>query len=156
MPDQWLTGSGYEIFFNDLVKIICSHADRGGKVFIGSDSMLNGDSCTFVTAICLHGDKTDYSGRYFFKKKKASKVQFSNLQTRISAEVEKSIAIGMKVISIKPDADVEIHIDIGSSPKSKTRSLVDMMTGWARGAGFSCKIKPEAWASASIADKHTK
>jgi len=28
--------------------------------------------------------------------------------------------------------------------------------GYATGAGFRCKIKPDAWASNSIADKHSK
>ena len=156
MPDQWITGSGYEISFDDLVKIICSHADSGGKIFIGSDSMLRHDTCVFATAICLHGEKTDYSGRYFCKKKRYGNTPFSNLQVRISAEVQKSIDIAMRVVEIKPDADVEIHIDIGASAISKTRTLVSMLTKWTRGAGFPCKIKPDAWASASIADRHTK
>ena len=52
--------------------------------------------------------------------------------------------------------DIEIHVDIGTTAKSKTRELVDTMTKWTRGAGFKCKVKPDAWASAAVADKHTK
>ena len=62
----------------------------------------------------------------------------------------------MKVMESNPDAPVEIHIDIGSTPLSKTRDLKDALGGWALGAGFSYKIKPDAWASASVADRHTK
>jgi len=31
-----------------------------------------------------------------------------------------------------------------------------MMIGYARGNGFECKIKPQAFAASSVADKHSK
>jgi len=31
-----------------------------------------------------------------------------------------------------------------------------MLTGFAKGSGFNVKIKPNAWASQSVADKHSK
>ena len=54
------------------------------------------------------------------------------------------------------DVSVEIHIDIGSTERSKTRGFVDSITGWVKGFGVDFQIKPNAWASASVADKHTK
>ena len=55
-----------------------------------------------------------------------------------------------------PDLQAEIHVDIGRTERSKTKGLVDSITGWVKGLGVTCKIKPEAWASAAVADKHTK
>ena len=55
-----------------------------------------------------------------------------------------------------PDADIEVHVDIGSSKKSKTRTMVDQVKGWVISSGFGFKIKPNSWASSTIADWHTK
>ena len=56
-----------------------------------------------------------------------------------------------------PEADIEIHLDISSSDKKeKTSSYADMLIGYARGVGFKCKVKPDAFAATSIADKHSK
>ena len=40
--------------------------------------------------------------------------------------------------------------------KIETKKFVDALTGYTKSAGFACKIKPDAWASASVADKHSK
>ena len=71
-------------------------------------------------------------------------------------EVENSIKIGLKVLEKNPDVDIEIHLDIGTTHRSKTRKFVEVMKGWTSSMGFKCKVKPHAWASASVADKHTK
>tara|TARA_Y100001963_G_scaffold157907_1_gene255654 strand:- start:4846 stop:5262 length:417 start_codon:yes stop_codon:yes gene_type:complete len=138
-----------------MISQIEEHILGDGKVFVGTDSQLSGSSCIFVTAICLHGNGP-MKGRYYFTRSKERSPINKELRVRITAEVERSVDIGLSLIDMFPDADIEIHIDIGSTQKSKTRHLVDVMTGWAKSAGFKCMIKPNAWASASIADKHTK
>ena len=53
--------------------------------------------------------------------------------------------------------DIELHIDV--SPfymKNGTSKFSDMLRGYVAGAGFECRVKPEAWASQSVADKHSK
>ena len=55
-----------------------------------------------------------------------------------------------------PSADIEIHIDANSKNDQATGKHAEMLMGYAKGAGFRCKIKPDAWASNSIADKHSK
>ena len=156
MKDTWVTGKGYDLEFNDVLLEIESHVNLGGSVFIGTDSMLRIDGCTFASAICLHGGAGQSGGRYFYKRTVEKNKNLLSLRHRITCEVERSIDIGMRVINFNPDTPVEIHIDIGSTPLSKTRDLKDALGGWALGAGFSYKIKPDAWASASVADRHTK
>jgi len=156
IEEKWLTGSGDIIDFNDMLGIIESYVGRDGKIFIGTDSQINTKNCTFVTAICLHGAAGSSGGRYFFYRTKDNISRYKNLKVRIMQEVQRSIEIALHVIDKNPMSDVEIHLDIGSTERSKTRGYVDEFTGWTRSAGFSCKVKPEAWASASIADKHTK
>ncbi len=156
MKDIWITGKGYELEFNKILFEIDDHVNAGGNIFIGTDSMLRIDGCTFASAICLHGGKGQSGGKYFYKRTVEKNKNLASLRHRITCEVERSIGIGIKVMEANPDANVEIHIDIGSTPLSKTRDLKDALGGWAIGAGFSYKIKPEAWASASVADRHTK
>jgi predicted RNase H-related nuclease YkuK (DUF458 family) len=56
-----------------------------------------------------------------------------------------------------PDAEIELHLDISPAHKQNgTSQFADMLTGFAKGSGFNVKIKPNAWASQSVADKHSK
>lgn len=153
---KWYTGNGCEIEFSDILSDINRHVAHGGSIFIGTDSMLRIGACTFASAICLHGASSQSGGRYFFQKSILKKEKFDILKVRIMHEVKKSIEIGLEIMEHNPDADVEIHVDIGSTKRSKTRDLKEMLIGWTVGAGFACKIKPHAWASASVADRHTK
>ena len=152
----WYDGAGDKITEVKLYKAINSHTSDGGKVFIGTDSQLRANSCTFASAICLHGAKNQRGGRYFFTKKKSGKKSLRVLKLRIMKEVENSINIGLKILEKNPDVDIEIHLDIGTTHRSKTRNLVEVMKGWTSSMGFKCKVKPYAWASAAVADKHTK
>jgi len=153
---SWYDGEGNPVSEENLFKLISAHTAQSGKVFIGTDSMLKSESCVFASAICLHGGIGQQGGRYFFNKKKTDKKNFGVLRLRIMQEVQSSIDIGLKVLERDPEVDIEIHIDVGTTHRSKTRDLVDMMKGWTKSIGFKCKVKPHAWASTSVADKHTK
>ena len=152
----WYTGSGYEIEYEELLKLIEGHVGNQGKIYIGTDSFLNKDKCVFATAICFHKGGLQ-GGRYFFQRNIAKAKQFKALLARILAEVEKTIFFASKIHEAYPDADIELHLDIGASTaKGETAKYSDMLTGFARATGFVCKVKPESWASSSIADKHSK
>ena len=153
----WLTGSGESIEFSEMFLIIKDYVKRGGKIFIGTDSQLSIDSCTFATAICLHGATGPSSGgRYFFQRTTRSQDQYKILKVRIMQEVHRSIEIALQLFEENPGADIEIHLDVGTTDRSKTRAYVDELRGWTQSVGFKCRVKPNAWASASVADKHTK
>jgi len=156
MKDSWFTGSG-ELISTDLIfEIIDDYTNRGGKVFVGTDSQLSSNSCVFATAICLHGAAGSQGGRYFFKKKKKKNSSYRILRHRILQEVKHSIDVSFELLERYPDVDIEVHVDIGQTPRSATRVFVDTVSGWLSGVGFECRIKPDSWASSSIADCHTK
>ena len=53
--------------------------------------------------------------------------------------------------------DIELHLDVSPfNIKNGTSPFSDMLKGYVQGYGFQCKIKPDAWASQSIADRHSK
>tara|TARA_R100000152_G_C6743283_1_gene167007 strand:- start:658 stop:1149 length:492 start_codon:yes stop_codon:yes gene_type:complete len=154
---EWFTGSGVPITFDDIMKKVENHIKNDGTVFIGTDSQIIKDECIFSSAICLHGANNQQGGSYFFKRSNFKIFKFLSLIERITVEVEKSINIANKVSKRYPDAKIEIHLDISASnKKEKTSKFADMLIGYAKGVGFDCKIKPDAFAATSIADKHTK
>ena len=147
---QWFTGSGYELAYDDLIKLIKEHSANGGKIFIGTDSFLTKRKCVFATAICLHGGNLQ-GGRYFVQRHSVKASKFKALLTRIMAEVEKTIFFALKIHETCPEAEIELHLDIGASTASgATAEYSDMLTGYAKSTGFSCKVKPDSWALSLI------
>ena len=154
---QWFTGTGKQIEFDDIVYQIKEHTFVNGTVYVGSDSFFKKQDCIFSTAICLYGADNQQGGRYFFKKTKTSKKQFPSLSVRMLKEAESTIKIAHKIVDECSWAKLELHLDISNSEKEEgTSHLAKMLVGYIKGSGFECKIKPYAFAAASIADKHSK
>jgi len=154
---QWFTGAGDEVEFDDIIYQIKEHSFINGTVYIGSDSFFKKQDCVLSTAICLYGADNQPGGRYFFKKIKISKKQFPSLSVRMLKEAEITIGIARKVVDKCSWAKLELHLDISNTEKEEgTSHLAKMLVGYIKGSGFECKIKPYAFAAASIADKHSK
>lgn len=154
---KWFTGSGTEIEFSNILAEIGEQTANQGGIYIGTDSFLTSDYCTFATAIVLHGATGQSGGIYFFTRNKVEKHHYDALVTRVTEEVNLSVQMAMAIKLANPAACIEVHLDI-SAPEKKagTSKYSDMLVGYVRGAGFRAKIKPEAFAAASIADKHSK
>jgi len=154
--NDWFTGSGARISFEDITKIIIEHSEAMGTVYIGSDSMVQKQKCVFCTAICLLGP-TEQSNRYFIKRTKSDAKEFKTLLQRITTEVQNSIDMGLRLLEYCPTIKIELHLDVSNTNKeSKTSKFADMLIGYAKGSGFDCKIKPDAFAAYCVADKHSK
>jgi predicted RNase H-related nuclease YkuK (DUF458 family) len=153
---EWFTGAGDRISFEEILNVIAEHSAEEGTVYIGSDSMVQKQKCIFCTAICLLGD-TKQSNRYFIRRTKNDAKEFKTLLQRITMEVQNSIDMGMKLLEFCPTIKIELHLDVSDSNKeSRTSKFADMLIGYAKGSGFDCKIKPEAFAAYCVADKHSK
>ena len=153
----WHSGSGECVPYRDIIKDIKKHSKNNGTVFVGTDSQVVKNQCIFSTAICLHGATDQQGGKYFFKKTKFKKSKYPTLVERITSEVQSSIQIAFEVLRFCPLLNIEIHVDVSpSNKKEKSSKFADMLIGYAKGVGFECKIKPDAFAATTIADKHTK
>ena len=154
---EWRTGGGEEISFDDIVETIVNHHRNNGKISVGSDSFIKKDDCIFSTAICLYDADQQSGGRYFVKKNKLKKKSFPNLLQRVLTETQRSVELGVYLLKHVPTLDIEIHLDIsGADKKKRTSKFAEMLTGYAKGAGFKYKIKPDAFAAQTVADKHSK
>lgn len=155
--NRWYSGSGTEVAFESLVEKILKKLNSGSKLFIGTDSFVAKDKITFASAICIH--KPGVEGFYFFTKSKSKKNKFSFLAARITEEVRRTLELADYFYSdCKVDtSNIEIHVD--ASPfeaKGATSRFSEMLKGYVAGAGYECKLKPYAWASQSVADRHSK
>ena len=68
-------------------------------------------------------------------------------------EAENTINLSNTIMDEVPNAMLDI------SPQENnegTSHLAKMLVGYVKGSGYECKIKPYAFAAASIADKHSK
>jgi predicted RNase H-related nuclease YkuK (DUF458 family) len=131
------------------------HQDTGGRVYVGTDSFIRRDVCIFASAICLYNEETRSGGSYFFKREKVNMKDIHSLRDRMTLEAQKSIDLACN-LNKQGLEDLEIHLDI--SPKGSphpTGKFAEALSGYARGTGFECKVKPQAWA-AQVADKHSK
>jgi predicted RNase H-related nuclease YkuK (DUF458 family) len=157
VKDNWYNGSGKSVKFADVLADIKTHSRKEGTIFIGTDNQVIKKECIFSTAICLHGAKEQTGGRYYFRKLRFKRSEYPTLLIRITSEVQNSVQIAMKMLEFCPLVDIEIHLDISPSNKQeKTSKFADMLVGYAKGTGFECKTKPNAFAATTVADKHTK
>ncbi len=154
---KWNTGSGTSKPFNDILEEAKEHSRNNGTVYIGTDSFFRKDHCIFSSAICLYGADDQQGGRYFFRRVKIDKKQFPSLSIRMIKEAEQTINLAQNISENIPNVKLELHLDISSTDKGEgTSYLANMLIGYVKGSGFDCKIKPDAFAAASIADKHSK
>ena len=154
----WTTGSGRIVDFYEILKLIKESVLKGSKIFIGTDSFVSKGKTCFATAICLHSP--NIISRYFFIKDNV-KSQNNSLVARITEETSRSIQGGcllMEEYGFSPDL-IELHLDVSplnSVNCNSTSKFSDMLKGYVQGYGFNYRLKPDAWASQSIADKHSK
>jgi predicted RNase H-related nuclease YkuK (DUF458 family) len=154
---RWVTGSDSEIDFYDLLRLTRQYVQKGAKVFIGSDSFISQQKVCFASAVCLHGGEE--GGRYFFYKDFVPKSHYSQLVTRITEETRRSVEIAclfMDEYKFDPSS-IELHLDVSPfGANNGTSKYSDMLKGYVQGFGVDYRLKPDAWASQTIADKHSK
>ena len=153
----WFTGSEESINVDQIRKITLEYISKGAKVYIGSDSFITQGKVCFASAICLHAN--NLGGRYFFFREKEIARFYVNLVSRITEETRRSVEIAsvlMEDWGIHPK-DIELHLDVSPfSANNGTSKFSEMLKGYVVGFGLDCKLKPNAWAGQTIADKHSK
>lgn len=156
IDETWQAAAGDIIAPDQFLAVIGQHVDRGGRVFIGCDSNVNGPTCTYATAVALYDEAAKIGGRYFYQRVKLPFDTKTPLRVRLMSEATRAIELALEMQSIFPNAQIEIHLDVSQIKENKSNAVADQVAGYARAAGFSCKLKPDSWASSCIADEHTR
>lgn len=125
------------------------------KMVIGTDSQTNHKGTLFVTAIIIH--RVGKGALFYYSKKKSRPLL--DLRYRIYKETEYSLALmerlkEMGFLGASLELPVEVHLDVGR--RGETRKLIQEVVGWVTSVGYAVKIKPEAYAASSVADRFTK
>jgi len=151
----WLDGDGIEQNDDFIKREILEYNKNGGTIYVGSDSMMNCTTCSFAAVIAFH-NRSKKIAKYYYKKLKKQEVKYKDVKLKILEEVSIAISTAQFVLKICPNANIELHIDISTEKTNLTSKFYSLVKGWVDGVGFKLKVKPDSWASSSIADWHTK
>ena len=151
----WMSPAEGQLSDDEFVEQARVLIDKNSSVYVGTDSMLRGDTCIFATVIAFHNNAANVA-TYYYKKFKVCNAEYKNIKNKITEEVNLSVQAAQVMSNAFPMTPVEVHVDIGASKENKTRIMMSTVSGWVAGMGYDLKIKPDSWASSSIADWHTK
>lgn len=128
---QKFGGKGYYKFAT--VILISTSEDLGGGITVGRGGMI-------IAAT--------YNNTF----KKANK---ELVNERMVYEVSKSVEVAYEIAPLLDlyDIKLEIHADINPDPKWESNKALQTAVGYILGMGYSFKVKPEAWAASTAADK---
>ena len=152
--DDWNEVNAFTISSKEMLSIMSEYSKMGLTLYVGSDSMLKSDHCTFSCIIAVHSNDTGIAN-YYFQKRKLYESRYKKLENKILKEIDIAINVANYLKENIKISNIEVHIDIGDKERNATRHLVDNAKGWVTGMGYKVKIKPNSWAS-SVADWHTK
>lgn len=161
---------------NELADYKKEDPDASYKIMIGTDSEVKEGGTEFVCVVAVH--RKGKGGRYFWIKIWDTKKL--DLRNRIYYEATASLALAGALLERELESrnikinmtrsmneifkllgeskkvvftnDLEIHVDIGTN--GPTREMIKEIVGMIKGSGFFVRIKPEAIAAATLADKH--
>jgi predicted RNase H-related nuclease YkuK (DUF458 family) len=146
---------GEEISYLDFKKLVKELEDEGLNLYIGTDSQEFYDTVTVVTCIAFYKAGILKSSIFYFKDR-IPKKSVPNLKSRMTMEAFQSVGVAMEMGEIYT-GEIEVHLDIGNSEKrSKTFLFKNELEQLVQSQGYKCEIKPNSWASSTIADKLTK
>lgn len=135
------------------------------KVSVGTDSQKasGGGTYKFATVILITTTE-DLGGvvvgrgamivatTYYNTFKKRNK---ELVNERMVYEVGKSVEVAYEIAPLLDlyGIKLEIHADINPDPKWESNKALQTAVGYILGMGYSFKVKPEAWAASTAADK---
>lgn len=152
----WHTAAGNQLEISEVEQIIQRFTASGFRIYLGCDSNVVGKICTYALAIALYNEQGRNGGRYFFTRERVEIPFHTPLRQRLMEEANLAIMLGLELQEDFPDAKIEIHLDVSPHKSNMSNAMADQLAGYARAAGFDCKIKPHSWAASGVADEHTR
>ena len=158
MTERFFNPHVGQLTFEQVVSIIVESMAQDAKaryeILVGTDSSSGSEQVDFVSAVVLH--KVGKGGRYFWTRRKERSIP--SLRQKIWREAWLSFELAQRLLKRLSACsllqfNLEIHVDIGESGRTKT--MIDEVVGMIIGSGFAVRIKPQAFAASSVADKYT-
>ena len=145
---------------DEILAYLSERPEKFYDIIVGCDSSSD-ETPDFPVAVVIL--RKGEGGRFFLKRVSyLSKKKFYNWKTRVLEEVLLSCELALFLrenLEEKLKAKVfdyqfrYIHADVGEN--GDTRDMIKEVVGLIRGNGFEPKIKPEAFAATSVADRYS-
>ncbi len=154
---MWKTFSGKPVSddLQHLVeKTILRENQQGNKVRIcvGTDSRVKMKRINFASVVVVVREK---NGGYMFFHKSSVLRSGVPVKERLIMEVGKSVEIAYQIndVLMKYGIPLEVHADINQDEDCLSHVALKEALGYIKGMGFDFKLKPDAFASTSCADR---
>jgi len=154
----WQTFSGKKIsddIYHVVEEAIIREKENGHRlrICVGTDSKVNARMIHFATAIVFVREK---QGGFIFINQSHLARKGLQLKERLILEVGKSVEIAYHMMGILEEYRIplEIHADINTDKNSGSYVALKEALSYIKGMGFHYKLKPDAFASSSCADKY--
>lgn len=157
------------VSYDKIVNIIKENVEKYPRdkfeVFIGTDSQ-NFNETKIVDVIAVHrvGDDGIGKGGFFFYN--VSKIpRINDIHQKLITETKMSLDCANTLMNAFDKLNEEtgfdytcidfgIHVDAGYN--GPTKKVIPQLVAWIKACGYSCTVKPDSYASSSIADKISK
>lgn len=145
-----------DAMMDTLARYVAEQPQATYKLIIGTDSQTKGQSTHFVTALVAH--RVGKGGRFFIRHEHQRPLfnlrQKLLHETTLSLETIAKVQAELLARDLLFNYDLEVHVDAGT--KGATRELIRDLVGLVIASGFTAKIKPDAFAASSVADRFTR
>ncbi|UYQ92633.1 ribonuclease H-like YkuK family protein [Chitinophaga horti] len=121
------------------------------KVCIGTDSQVKGRCTKFATVIVFI--RKGKGGFMYLRKEEIYRKM--SIKERMLDEVARTVDTAYQLTDLFTafNVDMEVHADINTNPAFKSNDALKEAMGYIMGMGFSFRMKPDAFASSSCANK---
>lgn len=162
---SWTTFDNKEI---DLLQFIEDNMTPDRKLVIGTDSQRckkrkrkGKRKVTFCTIVAIvdegsHRDALRRAIRKVVRTDSFGHTPEESLLKRLEHEMTLTMELAETLSEHIGRENIEIHIDVNPDERWKSSKLHQAFHGWAIGAGYECKIKPEAWCATAVADAQVR
>ena len=149
------TFSNKEVSYQEFMVELRRLDDMGLDVYVGTDSQVINKKISIATCICFYKPGIN-KNKVFYIKKRIPEEKHPSLRARMLLEAYTSLQVAMELDQLVTGA-LTVHLDVGSDAiKNKTSKFSKELRMLIESQGFGCEIKPNSWASSSVADKYTK
>ena len=145
----WFGGNGVSYTEREVFEELSSL--NPSKVYVGCDSQPVKDHLVFALAVCI----LDSGARYWIRRTSVSPSLYPSLSLRLINEVVEACLCANKIRE-RLDVDVAVHADVNASSKYPSNRVEKQVINYIKGMGFEYAVKPDSWASCSVADRHSK
>ncbi len=151
MSKKWTGGNDKSYLESEIIDDILKYAPE--KIFIGCDSQPIKNKIVFVKAICVV--REDKGARFWTQRITVPKKNFTVLSVRLIEEVNLACNTAIQLRESLP-YEIVVHADISPHEKNRSNKVAQQAIAYIKALQFEYAIKPDSWASCSVADRKTK